>query len=60
LWIILRLYNKLIPTIMYTIASFLDSKFRTTWMRIYTDIKFLQKKKSKYFTLMLDENEKLD
>jgi coenzyme F420 hydrogenase subunit beta len=60
LWIILRLYNKFIPTIIYTIASFLDSKFRTTWMRIYTDIKFLQKKRSKYFALMLDENEKLD
>jgi coenzyme F420 hydrogenase subunit beta len=60
LWIILRLYNKFISTIIYTIASFLDSKFRTTWMRIYTDIKFLQKKRSKYFALMLDENEKLD
>jgi hypothetical protein len=49
LWIILRLYNKLIPTIIYTIASFLDSKFRTTWMKVYRDIKFLQKKRSKLF-----------
>jgi coenzyme F420-reducing hydrogenase beta subunit len=60
LWIILRPYNKFIPIIIYTIASFLDSKFRTTWMRIYTDRKFLQEKRSKYLTLMLNENEKLD